>query len=93
MLEVLYNEKESGSKMSRNIFRRLKSASGFLFGFAVAFDIGATIYGRSRVCNTETDDYTALASDWAKTGEDLYKGLDLYREKIDINRKGETAEP
>lgn len=67
--------------MSGNIFHGLKSAPGLLSGVAAAFDIGATRYSRSRVSNTETEDYKALASDWAKTGEDLYKGLDLYREK------------
>ncbi len=64
-----------------NIFRGLKSAPGLLSGAAVVFDMGATMHSRSRVSGAEADDYKALASDWMKTGEDLYKGLDLYREK------------
>lgn len=66
--------------MKREILKALKTAPGFLQGGAAVWDMGATLYNRKNDDKASDADYRALASDWAKTGKDLYAGMSLYQE-------------
>ncbi len=67
--------------MASKTFRLFKALPGFLLSIASVLDLGATHYNYPRNKSPELADYNALSSDWEKTGEDLAKGIEVYKRK------------
>ena len=62
----------------RRVFKLFGSLPGFLLGVASVLDLGATSSNCTSRKGASDADYSALASDWQKTGEDLTKGIETY---------------